>query len=667
MEYVINPLALLDIEADNYDDISLDSIRYAKKRLLVELELESDNSLTVEGKAVHKSEVLELLNDLDDNLYYYWLLYKNTTLDKFLSLGELDYFYTETDEKLLTDDKFIDFLSPYFVKQYKYALLQAVINKDVGIISTLTSRELIVNKYHIDSCFKPTYNYIKRLLHRLTQINYDLRKKPLSNEQLLDIPWDKFVEIDCPTLNALPSYFSQLRYDIADKVLRLSVRIHNDYAFPAKDHILHSIAYNTMKSIAELNMGTSNRELYERDFPILEANYKQALEYEYSHIISKYEIFREKVSKLINQTESGQIDISQISSELIHCDYRELNSLPHMYVKVRNSVAIRLLNLAIALWNNQHELEVVNNIVGIVKLINVASSHKEEIDRQVQNFEFIRKQEYDRSEASSELVEKYKKLRSQVLDAKRKAYAGAADFSDISLCLNNCDPKEINSLPDKYADLKTSIAISFLNIAISAWNTYHKKEVAIEIVELIKCINVISEKKEAIDKEIKHFEFIRHQAEDKNRQKDNEEQQQYDFILKKVGNIKSIFKDNIITQPEIINQVHNLLTYNTLFSIKAWNSDERRNAIVENILHFLESSDNPHWQEYLVIPMMSKLAILTQSDYRIARKLEDFENKYPYIKKARDIYASNSHSDESPVTEQKKTSNTDVENNTSKK
>jgi hypothetical protein len=187
-------------------NLEISTLKKAKRRILAEIELD-DNQVEIKGKIFTKSDCLNLFDEIDkDNeiLRFHHTIYFNYKLNDFL-YGVSTKIPTKAFVNPLggTDTKFINFVSPYFAKQFRDIYKKAFEQGNLEVIKYIPPIS--------DKFLEDIYLPVQKIL------------EDLKNEATLSNVKNRFSENDIEKINALPNYFSKSRNDIAMSIRSLSV------------------------------------------------------------------------------------------------------------------------------------------------------------------------------------------------------------------------------------------------------------------------------------------------------------------------------------------------------------------------------------------------------------------------------------------------------------
>jgi len=247
MQNYINPIALLNINAENVSDLDVLIIRKAKKSLLAEIELNDTENILYNGIELTKSDCLRVIDELDnkDKKDFHLFIYQNKNFNNFLSKGDITFFNSYKVESIYKLPEFIDFISPYFTQQYEKALSKNFINKNTANVKLLLSIKPVVNDVYYEECYKSTYSIVKNIENEIIGITKEIENKTSKQIQndFEDLPEIIKNKVDLELINLLPNYFQSLRNQLAQTIRNLARDLNNEpYSFHKPAYAIIEIA-----------------------------------------------------------------------------------------------------------------------------------------------------------------------------------------------------------------------------------------------------------------------------------------------------------------------------------------------------------------------------------------------------------------------------------------
>lgn len=230
MQY-INPFELLNIQTENLSDIDSSTIRRAKNNVIADIELSDSKIIDFRGFDLTKSDCIRVIDELDNNdkKEFHFFIFKNSSLNSFLTKGDSQFFNTYKVESIYKLPEFLDFISPYFADQYDKLLFSNYKKGNRKNLKDILSVTPITNEIYLEKCYKSTHSYLRKINNEIkdTTKEIDNSSTQYTREYFENIHL-KIKKIVAPELlNLLPSYFLNIRDSLGDSVRYLAVIVHN--------------------------------------------------------------------------------------------------------------------------------------------------------------------------------------------------------------------------------------------------------------------------------------------------------------------------------------------------------------------------------------------------------------------------------------------------------
>ena len=232
MHNYINPIELLNLDADLPSGFDGLAIRKAKKILLAEIELSDTDTIIHNRIELTKSDCIRVIDDLDnkEKKDFHLFIFQKKDLNNFLSNGDLAFFHNYKVESIYKITEFIDFISPYFAQQYEKALSNNYKCNQLNNVRQLLSIKPIVSELYIEECYKSTYKVVKEIEKEIIQLTKEIENKKSSHieNDFEDLPDLLNKKVNVELLNLLPAYFQSLRNQFAQSIRNLARDLNND-------------------------------------------------------------------------------------------------------------------------------------------------------------------------------------------------------------------------------------------------------------------------------------------------------------------------------------------------------------------------------------------------------------------------------------------------------
>lgn len=166
MQY-ISPVSLLKtLDIHEFDKKAL---ALARKKLLIELELNGGNTITLNGRELTKNDIINLFDNLnlDKDLHYYIAVAGDPVLLHFLETGKLTGSMRFKPESLYYEDGFINWVSPYYCTSFCRLALQCLTEMRDDEWMALSANPLLMNMYDAEKAWQLVENAITPNLKKL--------------------------------------------------------------------------------------------------------------------------------------------------------------------------------------------------------------------------------------------------------------------------------------------------------------------------------------------------------------------------------------------------------------------------------------------------------------------------------------------------------------------
>jgi tetratricopeptide (TPR) repeat protein len=255
----VNPYQLLNVGDVTEKELSPKSIQRLSKVVFQELNLE-DGKLHWMGDVVFDpSQVHRILDELDDpeKRRFHLLIFQKKPLLDFLTQGRLFFFCYEPDLANYgdDDDKFIQFISPFFAVRYDRELFTAFRANEAKLVGALTRGRLLVSQEHIDNSYKSVHQYIDELAKIFAEVPEQFKVQEMPLARIVD----KVNRVRPDLMNLLPSYFQDFQTRFARSIRSLAIDAFNIFGNA-------QLSYDLLKQIQRFqNINTSMKTQLHKD------------------------------------------------------------------------------------------------------------------------------------------------------------------------------------------------------------------------------------------------------------------------------------------------------------------------------------------------------------------------------------------------------------------
>lgn len=588
MQY-INPFDLLGITTENLSDVNSYSINKSKRQLIAEIELSDTNTIIHDGIELNKGDCIKIIDELDnkDSKEFHFFIYQNKLLKEFLTSGNLYFFEYYKTESIYNLPEFIDFISPYFSEQLDKALLECYKDGKLYSLKKILSIKPIVNALYYEKCFKTIYSYIKEIDNVIKTIISEISsgKSSFINKQFVGLDLLIIEKVNIDLLNLLPSYFQNLRNQLAMSIRNLARDINNkpfEYFEPAFRII--EVAYN-------ISIDALTKQTISKGYFVIKKNYEEEVskqeatqrENENRRIITKWtekENQIEHITKEIIEGNSKFISANFLSLDILILQIvqpYDLNLLTKNFQGLRNRIAENIRALAKAVNNEPyHNYKVAFDIIDIAKNIIVEEKISWDIDNTYQiiqnNLEKqigIKKQQNTTPSWEKQLENANEvKLNNEwlkiieTLKTIEKNARNQSSFSKNSNILTldsliriTVDVSLLNSFSSEFDNIRKNVAEVIMNIAkIVNSEPLQNHNIALKIISIAYNINtigltnlLITDLKENIEEQISNTQKqnTTHKAFDTDNHKENNNPIS-DFILNSYKQLIKVISEKTI-------------------------------------------------------------------------------------------------------------------------
>jgi hypothetical protein len=365
----INPIELLSLQDTPVPEINSAIIRKAKRKVLADIELSDAGFIFYNGSQVNKSDTDKAINELDfkEKIEFFHFIANNKDLNNFLTSGNLRLFNSFKVESIFKLPDFINFISPYFTKQYDRSLLTAFQNNDEITFRKIISIQPLVTSADKDRAYKSVSNAIKERIKEIDELTTEIKnEESIYDENDIDEVFDLVQEkLNVNIINALPQYFQSLRNHVANCVRNLSVNIFNAFGDSplALDIIGYALDFETD--------GLTKQKLSDDYNQINEINDRHLEEIQQAPILQKYAGILIGIRNKLDEIEKINTTAYSVNSwTTTNISVNEINLLDSSFNEIRNQIALGLRALSIGVWNKFNDINVAINLINSALSIN---------------------------------------------------------------------------------------------------------------------------------------------------------------------------------------------------------------------------------------------------------------------------------------------------------
>lgn len=280
----LSPFQLLNWDISSLTECDEAELRRRKKRALAEVQLNDGKISWLRNAVVEESSVRRALDELDspERRLHHFLIYRRKHLLWFLTHRYLGYFasFDKPEHSPLIpydDPEFIAVIEKPFAQQYNLALSQAWNKADSDVVQALALRYLPVSTLLHDECFTAAYQHAKELTVRISHERTRAEESPEQASAAFDA-LAALVRVDF--LNCLPSYFADVRREIAMAIRSIAIICNNK-------HDAAKMGIAVLGLAQSLKVDTATTGKIADDHVVLSANVKAATANDVDIVIGK--------------------------------------------------------------------------------------------------------------------------------------------------------------------------------------------------------------------------------------------------------------------------------------------------------------------------------------------------------------------------------------------
>jgi len=190
-------------------------LKLIRKRLLAEIELSTTQTISINGRELTKFDIITLFDNLkeSDLLEIHLAIFQNKALLNFLENGENPKSFYFAENPLLTSEKALHFISPYYKQAAANLLVMAFQKKELHTFKAFfRGKHLLLEEDNffiyeqLSRKIKGFCNQLEATKSKMQMPNYIFRKGDLNALQF---------SANILILNELPEEYAQLREEIA--------------------------------------------------------------------------------------------------------------------------------------------------------------------------------------------------------------------------------------------------------------------------------------------------------------------------------------------------------------------------------------------------------------------------------------------------------------------
>lgn len=206
---LISPFELLDLEAQQLQQLTLADIKRSKRRLLLEFDLSETSTIFVNGKELSKNDIITVLDDLHEQFQNpeFFKTLKESPLWAFCLNCELSDF-KQLSPNQSADTALFELLKPFYIKSFNSLIFNLYKNKEYEALQLIISENCLRGEADELLCFETIQNELLNILRSIFPLNAIVLQdsQPIDYEKIEAFYVTIVQQIDVYALNLLPKY-----------------------------------------------------------------------------------------------------------------------------------------------------------------------------------------------------------------------------------------------------------------------------------------------------------------------------------------------------------------------------------------------------------------------------------------------------------------------------
>ncbi len=234
MQY-INPYDLLKINPGA--DVNPENIRKAKRKLLVDFELNGQTSILWQGKQLSKDDIIRISGELESGsengkAQFYREILEIPELHHFLTHGGEVFFEEFEPHAIYKKVSFQEFVFPYYTYQFDRLIFNKFIKNDFIIFKQIAKNNILKNTKYEIACYRNVSNRLDEMMWFIDKLILKIPEKSQQNNsrqylsKLKTLIKSKF---NTELMNRLPDFFQNQRNELARKFWSLAIAVQNNF------------------------------------------------------------------------------------------------------------------------------------------------------------------------------------------------------------------------------------------------------------------------------------------------------------------------------------------------------------------------------------------------------------------------------------------------------
>lgn len=382
----INPLELLELGERIPELLDKTTIRSAKRRVLAELELSSDQTIPYKNLRITRSDVEAAADELEspDKLKAYHTLAKHPALNNFLVSGSEQDFYALEQITLPSDRQLLTFIGPPFAEKADRLLVKAYHSHNERLLQKIATWKQVLPGDAGDRIFSGIAAQMSDWRRRADNIAAGIEEKngTVSEQQAREAVHEMQAELRPQLLNALPADLESARSALAMALRDLSVKIFNTFDNAA-------LASAVITPARELRTDLATKEKIDKDYQtVSKISVNRTEQEKHGPAAQQYRAVADQLASLITWAEDKSSIPDDFPNQVRNLiNVYELNGLPPAFEEVRDQIALQLRSLSVTIWNTHTQILPAMAVMDLAMAISVSADVRKKLN---ENFEQLR-------------------------------------------------------------------------------------------------------------------------------------------------------------------------------------------------------------------------------------------------------------------------------------
>lgn len=146
-------------------------LKILRRELLLRLELSGETTIQINGREYDRNDIIQAIESLKTNYYFHLSLYRNQPLLRFIESGQLTFFDDPDSWPLIEDNKFQQWIAPYFCARYADVLYRLVAKgklHHINKLSRILKSDFPLPLPYRELCYQPTVAYYQELIKEIS-------------------------------------------------------------------------------------------------------------------------------------------------------------------------------------------------------------------------------------------------------------------------------------------------------------------------------------------------------------------------------------------------------------------------------------------------------------------------------------------------------------------